>query len=390
MMPSLQNDYARPLLCRSPLFPDESLSSYLARMTTANCYQPASLLRIICSKQLAKLGLKDRLPYPRYAETFDILSSLTGASPRDLANASPHRFAQAPIWAAMNSEEILLSDGQPLRLLNGHVRSTRLRKDGAVQFCPSCLHEAAYHRLIWMPVEQTACPRHQCLLMNRCPGCSGQLSVLEIVQHRCSRCDADLATATPRYVPEALDSFAQTTIQIWWGLNTRPADYANWGLPAQSETVLHSLFSALVDSARSKWERDRRCAIQEIEDWHSVYMAAFKALVNWPHGFSEFFRDCLKREIHRCSYRYDLTVPVYLKYHSQIVFWLYEFRERPGFDFVTKVVEQCLEEQEVEILEDRCARHIRYRIKVSDRVRQDVYNGVYGKYEQYWRPDWWG
>src|SRR5690606_19044574 len=110
-------------------------------------------------------------------------------------------------------------------------------------------------------------------------------------------------------LPEALDSFARTTIQTWWGLNTRPADYATWGLPAQSETVLHSLYSALVDSARSKWERDRRCAIQEIGDWHSVYMTAFKALVNWPEGFSGFLRDCLKREIHRCSYRYDLTVP---------------------------------------------------------------------------------
>jgi len=119
-------------------------------------------------------------------------------------------------------------------------------------------------------------------------------------------------------------------------------------------------------------------------------MTAFKALVNWPEGFSGFLRDCLKREIHRCSYRYDLTVPVYLKYHSQIVFWLYEFRERPGFGFVTEVVEQCLADQEVEILEDHCARHTRYRIKVSDRVRQDVCNGVYGKYEQYWRPDWWG
>ncbi len=43
----------RPLLCRSPLLPDESLPSYLARLAAANGYEPSSILTTICNKHLS-------------------------------------------------------------------------------------------------------------------------------------------------------------------------------------------------------------------------------------------------------------------------------------------------------------------------------------------------
>jgi hypothetical protein len=243
----------RPLLCRVSLLPDESLLSYLSRLAAANCYEPFSLLTRLCDRYLATLGLRDNLAYPKHPETFDVLASLTRLSPRELANASVHHFARAPILTELERSSIYLSDGDPLQLLSASTRSRHLLRAYHAQFCPDCLREAAYHRLAWMLKDVSGCLKHQRVLADRCQNCHSWVPVRDVARCQCSRCGADLTTVVTDSILEPFGSLAQKAVQVWWGLDTSSADRVVGMLPKQPSPTLHQLFGWLMDSIETTW-----------------------------------------------------------------------------------------------------------------------------------------
>ncbi|CAJ0713505.1 MULTISPECIES: TniQ family protein [Ralstonia] len=84
-------------------------------------------------------------------------------------------------------------------------RSVRLGP--GLQFCPYCLRSdpVPYFRLSWRVALQTFCERHQCLLLDRCPGCGACLFVQRVDSNwchaeidgicHCHNCDFDLRLA---------------------------------------------------------------------------------------------------------------------------------------------------------------------------------------------------
>jgi len=336
MLPATQ---LRPLLCRSPLYPDESLSSYLHRLAIGNSYVPLSLLTNLIHRRLARAGIKDNLRSPMRPQTYDVLSELTCASAQELAAASIHRLAQAPLLALMEQDQVYLSNGQPILLLNHSVKYRALRRDERAQFCPHCLREAAYHQLSWFPWESTVCLKHQCLLVDTCPCSQGGVSIREIVQCRCSRCGVDLANiATDDISDDALALFAQRTIQLWWGMNVPPKPWDGWGLPAEPVPILHQLFTRLTRSVTIVWEWEHVYGLTTIQpNIHATQKTAFGALVNWPQGFWTFLQTHLQREkaLYRCN---GLVHPD----NSSIVRQLLDLSESPCFHFVGDAVSQFL------------------------------------------------
>lgn len=349
----------RPLLCREPLLPDESLSSYLVRLTAANCYEPGSILTKICNKHLATLGLRDNLVHPRHPETYDMLATLSGLAPGELANASIHRFTQAPILAQVARSLIHLSDGYALSSSRAHLRSRYFLTARTARFCPGCLREAAYHRLPWTLLDVTACLKHRCLLIDRCHRCQSVTSIEELTQCQCSRCSADLTTmATDRLTP--FDLFTQRTIRTWWGLDAPPGNGTDWTLPEQPATVLYQLLGQLKDSFRLRWPYNKLDA-RSLPDRHTLQSLAFEALADWPFGFYRFLRGILEYEAEvYCSHcGCDLSEPVYLRSRSLFGFWIKGLKQWPEFSFVQKAVDHFFAENGVQVYFDRSRIHIR-------------------------------
>lgn len=370
----LTNADSPPLLCRSPLFPGESLPSYLNRLTIANGYEPVSLFTTVCNKRLARLGIKDNLERPTHPETFDMLGSLTGLEPRELANVSVHRFAQAPVLSRVERQKIHLSDELPFLLLSRPIRSRYLWRKEWAQFCPKCLREASYHRLSWMLQDISACLDHQCLLVTRCRDCDAGVSIRSIVQRRCERCGGDLVNVALHAIrDDPLGLFAQQTIQLWWGLIDSPPDHLGWVLPEQPVPVLHRLFEWLAGSSETKWQREHpRQFVNGPSDRFTIQKMAFAALVDWPRGFHEFLQDWLEYEVLLHSYRHccDFCEPAYLRTDSSFAFWVSGFENLTGFEFVQAAVDQFLVEYDVQVHHDSLSGHTRICVKANARLQQ--------------------
>jgi hypothetical protein len=288
----MKPDLLRPLLCRIPLFPDESLPSYLLRVAIANQYEPYSTFTAVCLDRLSAMGLRDTLERPRHPATFDVLSRLTGVEPRTLANASIHLFSQTVLLGGQG-QDIRLSDDGPFRILNWWEWSRYLRKEAEAQFCPACLKEFPYHRLAWMPWNITACLKHKCLLVTHCSSCDAPVSLRDIVSGSCSHCSMVLTDTIHHSLEDRpFDLYAQGTLQAWWGVSPSPGS-ALWSLPPISILVLHRVFEGLKDCLMEKQRIERPGPSTDRFIRHTIQVAALAGLVNWPQGFYTLLQNYL-------------------------------------------------------------------------------------------------
>ncbi|MBU2610299.1 MAG: TniQ family protein [Chloroflexi bacterium] len=327
-----------PLLCRIPLFPDESLLSYLHRVTSANCYD-YSTFTAICKDRLSAMGVSDILESPRHAETFDILSSLTGVEPRALANASVNGFSQT-IPLGKTGQNIRLSDGSLFGILDWWIRRRYLRKGREAHFCPACLREFPYHRSIWIPLDVTTCLKHECLLVDHCGFCEALVSVQDIVRGRCHQCGKNLGDIPSRSLHDKpFDLFAQGTLQIWWGISPQPSSTTLWNLPAQPISVLYRVFEGFKDCLIDKQQVEQHLGLASaLLDQHDLYAVAFGGLVNWPQGFY----DLLKSYLHRKKIDGICFHPYFSRPGALIATWLFGLWAHEEFEFVQEAFDKFL------------------------------------------------
>ncbi len=337
----------RPLLCRTPLLPGESLGSYLARLAAANGHDSLSLLTRLCNQRLAPLNVSQpNLIDPHRAEIFEVLASLAGLTPHELAQASAHSFARAPLWVERSRSRLDLSDGASLPLLDARLRSKYLLRDHQAQFCPDCLHEAAYHRLEWTPEEVWGCLAHRRLLLDRCPNCTAWVSVQDVARCQCRKCGADLSDSAPASVLAPFDVWVQKTIRSWWGLAGPETASSDGSLPDQPAPILHQLFEMVQDSLR-----DEPSTIQTVGDRYNLQRQAFQALTDWPTGFCHFLRGRLEQQVRIRSYYSgcDFSGPVHLRDDSPFAFWICGLQDRPGFGFVQEAGARFLAENHIRV-----------------------------------------
>jgi hypothetical protein len=291
----LPSNYSTPLLCRIPLFADESLPSYLHRVTTANGYD-YSTFTSICRDRLSAKQVRDNLERPRHPETFDVLSSLTGVEPKALANASISRFLQTVLLSELG-KNIRLSDGSTYGILEWWIRSRYFHKDHFAHFCPACLRDALYHRSIWIPLDVTACLNHACLLVDHCGFCNELVSVQDIVGGRCNQCGENLENTPSRSIRDKpFELFVQGTLQAWWGVPHQAISTA-WSLPVQPISILYRVFEGFKNCLIDKQQVEQHLELTEaLLDQHEICVAAFGCLINWPQGFCDLLKIYLKRK----------------------------------------------------------------------------------------------
>lgn len=333
----------RPFLCRSPFGPGESLFSLLIRLASLNRYPLSTLLGLCFRKPNAGRGQTvDNVDRPLKAETYHRLAVFTGLPPARLYAATVHRFAPTLVGPQRLLPQIQIGMGESQPILD--TRSARsVRPKSNAQFCPACLKEAAYHRLIWTPVAIAACLHHEQLLVDCCPTCGGQISLLSIVATRCEACSQDLTTAEAISVQgDAFGLFVQRLLQVW--LREAEPGAGVWvaSIPQQPTGALHRFLEGLVCCLLERpqqmqpflhaalpfpaWpEKAEVKYFYSPSLYYTFWATAFRALIGWPEGFFEFL-DLYHHTPSRVTTAVGLMGTLYE--------WLVGQWRRPSFDFV--------------------------------------------------------
>ena len=212
----MSNRHTHPFLCRSPLLPGESLASLMVRLSLLNAY-PSPNMVISIGKE--RLSVKDVLTQPRYDETYHVLTNLTQLAPETLYRATPHTFAERLILPGDEPPTVELTDGKFVPVLTPSMLQHHIWSAQRASYCPHCLQERPYHRLIWMLCAINVCLSHRCLLVRECRACQALLRVTDIVKGQCSKCEFDLTTAATVDVSGGdFGLFAQSTLLGWFSM----------------------------------------------------------------------------------------------------------------------------------------------------------------------------
>ena len=175
---------------RPALLPDETFSSWFARLATGHGLSPAELYRV------AKVGAHPRpRDLDRYVEPDlqALLAERTGMPEEMLRDATFTR------WNGRVFEE---DDGRNKLYWLPLAGSENSKRSFGQQFCPACLREDGipYLRLAWRLGFVTACTRHRTQLADRCSGCGEPVQILRTMPDkaiRCWKCGLDLARVPP-------------------------------------------------------------------------------------------------------------------------------------------------------------------------------------------------
>lgn len=298
------SDTLPPLLQRRPLLPGESLPSLLARLAVVNFYEPPGLLH-----PLYLSGLPDtKIERARHPITFARLAALTRLAPLALYGATIHVFARVLNPPGHADSYIDLPGGERGLLLDSGVGRKQVRAATAALFCPLCLQEAAYHRLLWLPFAVSACLSHRCLLLDCCPACRRTVSVGDVVYTRCRHCQADLTQAPVLSLAhDEAGLRTQRLIQAWLTGDAGLVGGDGYGLPEAPPEVLYRVLDGLRASTMRvpvEWVHFHRLAgaghtfslqpgrpsrATALESYLR-YTTAARALVDWPYGFYAFLR----------------------------------------------------------------------------------------------------
>lgn len=286
-----------PLLNRSFLYPGESLSSLLVRLRKSNYYETKEAIKAIYNPYLPQ---RDNLFLPNHWTTFEVLSGMTKLNTEELYNATGHKFAD--LLAHYYRKISYFGDKPKLdpRLLGDYFWT-----DTHGQYCPLCLAEVAYHRLVWTPIITTVCLKHECLLVHECPHCKAKMSVEEIVNAQCSTCNFALVdTPTISVAKDKIGLLSQQILQFW--LNPTETSLPDCQLPEAPPAVLFQV----VEVFRKNKQKDMKhlytppfeasypqqvakSLLQQSQAYIS-YATAMTVLVNWPNGFYNLLDTMLR------------------------------------------------------------------------------------------------
>lgn len=318
--PECPEEPRRRLLVSHPPAPDESLASYLVRLTEANGYDsPSRILRLA--------GI--RYPYVKGfplvfkpASDLNDLAGLVGRALHELT-ALTH-----PPSESRGQEGMASFYGAPVHKYLFCPQRGRL--------CPDCLRESGYCRRLWDLALVTACPRHGRLLLERCPACRQGVQITRGRVRYC-RCGYDYATADTRTVPRDelalardIGSLCDNGSSLDGAERERGKSLRDLNL---SDLVLLVVFIAgqhvgILTAAGRTFLKNK-----DNETLHREFVRAYNVFSEYPRKFHEFldWRQTQAGNGWSGSRRYDNGL---MRSFGSFYEGLITYLTRPAFDFL--------------------------------------------------------
>lgn len=162
-----------------PLHPppesDESLTGYLRRLASVNGLPSVNSLAVLADTPLNYLINHPDIPLNDY-HMLARLSAQPADSLRDLT--FQHLMAK-------------FGRGDPRRRAGPFLNRTLAFH---LRYCPQCLAESLYYRLVWRFKLLQGCPHHGCRFLEVCPGCGEAIPLFSAPfdLSKCPHCKADL------------------------------------------------------------------------------------------------------------------------------------------------------------------------------------------------------
>jgi hypothetical protein len=183
----------------------ESLLSYLIRLAAKNRIPFLTFMNMFKINQdyyIQKSNVDLLCFYPNTLLDIDALIGVTKASAEEIAACSFH-FILKQFSEGKNMGKI--------RLLSGYVRNKLF-------FCPDCLIEKPYHRLLWKSDNVTVCLKHNRYLSSCCSHCKREMYYKDIVSILfCPHCSGTLQSLKPAVSLVAeVEHEKQSWIQEQW------------------------------------------------------------------------------------------------------------------------------------------------------------------------------
>jgi TniQ len=166
------------------------------------------------------------------------------------------------------------------------------------RLCPACLRERPIWWAVWDLGLVGACPRHACVLLNRCPGCRRKTGWERPAVHKC-RCGFDFREASPE--PADADMLAVTAI-VYRAAGSTPAEAARANIddfrfpPALLQLNLGALlrfivFIGSVNDGSILRRRQRPFCATDLAGAIAICRGAAALLRDWPRPLRDTLRQ---------------------------------------------------------------------------------------------------
>lgn len=286
------------------IYPDEFLPSYLHRTAHANSYDAYGIFKSVINDRTCLYGEKENLDNPIRPETYSVIERLCGLPEGEAILHTVHIYSDILVPFEKEPEFITMSTGENVYLSSHETcrRSCRSIKQAA--FCPSCLVEAAYYRLDWHLLSTTACLKHDILLVDCCDVCGSVLSVSDIVNCHCSKCNFDLRKSEVCSIAkDGLSQGVQLILNSWMGIGESRSLIEGVSINTQYKLftgIRHCIqkrrnwkhlyefpdfdVSKLTDKDLEKW-------ILPIKYLHKLNVASITPFFTFPYCMQGFWRD---------------------------------------------------------------------------------------------------
>lgn len=170
------------------LQPDELFSSWLVRSALANGCDPLAFADAIWPKwRIWTIDVDREIPQER----LESLVRSSGMSRQDFDTSTLRDVA------SIISSEPLPRNNFWYWILTLGTRNRR--RSGGIQYCPTCLADdtSPYFRKYWRYAWHTACEKHGCILLDRCPSCGAAIQPHRVTVEMkavviCPLCNRDL------------------------------------------------------------------------------------------------------------------------------------------------------------------------------------------------------
>jgi hypothetical protein len=296
---------------------------YIIRLTEQNAYPAPSWVITLAGLPPARTNQHTCSYAFNSLERLRGLSSITGVSLDELARLVYPR--------------VVTSGRIPYYEFFGTPLHQYVIRPMMAKICPECLRESLYCRRVWEMSLVTACPKHQCLLVDQCPQCKRRIPLIRKGVSICP-CEYDWRDC-PAPAVGGRGVALSHRIHLLCGLNvsediqpsaTEQSPAAALGLRELVSAVIFiaSQYQGLSGVTGKKIARGRNN-----EELHDLFTKAYSVFEDWPDNYYDFLDWRLSQTKKRLTPQNQSAVGIYRDFGSLYV-GLYRHLSSGDFDFM--------------------------------------------------------